>query len=251
MSMKKLFIANWKMQLLPGEAVKIAKEMVKKFKDIDSKVEVALAPSHESLAAVGVEISESNLALAAQDCFWEAKGAFTGEVSTESLRALGVEYVLVGHSERRQYLGETDEMTAKKLRSALRAGVTPVLCCGETIEEREGGKTEDVISRELRAALTSLKVEKEKLVVAYEPIWAIGTGRAATPADIGKAHYFIRGLLREFLPRAGAKVRIIYGGSVSAANICEILEAPETSGALVGGSSLRGDEFEQIVRSKS
>lgn len=246
----KIFIANWKMQLLPTEAVKLAKEMVKKLKDAPHEAEIVLAPSHDALSSVAQVIRGSSLLFGAQDCFWEARGAFTGEVSTESLRELGVKYILLGHSERRQYLGETDEMVAKKLRSALRAGLTPVLCVGETIEERESGKTEAVLTRQVSAALSGLDLQKQELVIAYEPVWAIGTGRAAQGDDISGAHKFIRGLISEFLGKEGRRARIIYGGSVDEKNIGEIMELPDVAGALVGGASLKPDIFKTIVNSK-
>lgn len=241
--MKKLFMANWKMQLLPHEATNLASEIVRRLGRGVSNTEIVLAPSHDALALVAEKIADTNLMLGAQDCFWEDKGAYTGEISPKELKELGCKYVLAGHSERRGKLGETDEMVAKKVKAILRSGMTPVLCVGESLEEREAGYTEEVLRREIISALEGLDLDITDMIIAYEPIWAIGTGRAATLADVELAHGFIRSL-------AGSKARIIYGGSVDSKNMSSFLRAKDCSGALVGGASLKADEFEAIVRSK-
>lgn len=247
--MKRIFIANWKMQLLPGEAIKLAKEMVREFGAGVEDTEIVIAPTHDAIAEVGEALRGSQLILGAQDCFWEDKGAYTGEVSPLELKELGCKYVLVGHSERREYLGETDEMVAKKLAAALRASLTAVLCVGETKEQCENGETEKVLARELNSALRGLAFRDGHLVVAYEPIWAIGTGVPAKPEDVESAHQIIRDLLRKLLGEESKRVRIIYGGSVDDKNMSEFFATPDVSGALVGGASLKAEIFSKIVKS--
>lgn len=247
--MKKLFIANWKMRLLPGEAIKLAKEIVREFGTGVEDTEIVVAPSHDAIAEVGEALRGSQLILGAQDCFWEDKGAYTGEVSSLGLKELGCKYVLVGHSERREYLGEIDEIVAKKLAAALRASMSAILCVGETKEQRESGETEKVLGRELNSALRDLTFGDGGLVIAYEPIWAIGTGIPARPEDIGIAHQIIRDLLRKLLGEESKRVRIIYGGSVDDKNMSELLATPDVSGALVGSASLKAEIFSKIVKS--
>lgn len=239
--MKKIFIANWKMQLLPQEAVLLAQEMVERLGQGISNTEIVLAPAHDALSLVAEKIAGTKLMLGAQDCFWENKGAYTGEVSPRELSELGCKYILVGHSERRQNLGETDEMVAKKLKAVLANGLTPVLCVGETLEERESGKTEEVLKREVSSAVSGVDLKKNDIIIAYEPIWAIGTLRAATPKDVQSAHKFIKNMI-------GENTRVIYGGSVNGKNMKELLAIPEVSGALVGGASLSAKEFEAVVK---
>lgn len=239
--MKKIFIANWKMQLLPHESVVLAGEMIERLGTGVPDTEIVLAPTHDALALVAEKIAGTKLMLGAQDCFWEEKGAYTGEVSPRELNELGCKYVLVGHSERRQNLGETDEMVAKKLKAVLANGMTPVLCVGETLEERESGGTEEVLKRQVSSAISKVDFKKNELVVAYEPIWAIGTGRSASPTDVAAAHKFIK----DMLP---GNTRIIYGGSVNGKNMKDLLAVPDVSGALVGGASLSAKEFEEVVK---
>lgn len=246
--MKKLFIANWKMQLLPGEAIKLAKEMVRELGAGSEDTEIVIAPTHDAIAEVGEALRGSQLILGSQNCFWENKGAYTGEVSPLGLKELGCQYVIVGHSERREYLGETDEIVAKKLAATLRASMSAILCVGETKKQRENGETEKVLAREL-SAISELKLSGGGLVVAYEPIWAIGTGVPAKPEDIGIAHQIIRDLLRKLLGEESKRVRLIYGGSVDGENMSAILRIPDVSGALVGGASLKPEIFSKIVKS--
>lgn len=245
----RLFIANWKMQLLPGEAIKLVKEIVKELGAGVEDTEIVIAPAHDATAEVGEVLRGSKLILGAQDCFWEDRGAYTGEVSPLELKELGCKYVIVGHSERREYLGETDEMVTKKLRAVLRAGMVAVLCVGETREQRENRETEKVLTRELNSALQGLTFRDGHLIVAYEPIWAIGAGIPAKPEDIRSAHGFIRASLDRVLGGKSREARIIYGGSVDGENMPEILRVPDVSGALVGGASLNVESFSKIVQS--
>jgi len=189
------------------------------------------------------------IALGAQNCYWESQGAYTGEVSAPMLAKLNCTYVIVGHSERREIFGETDEMVAKKVRAVLGAGMAPVLCVGETLEEREAGTTDDKVSGQVRAAFTGLGHDDLlRCVVAYEPIWAIGTGRNATPDDANATIATIRQALNAVSDGAGADLRVLYGGSVKPGNIAELMAMPEIDGGLVGGSCLEPDDFARIVR---
>lgn len=247
--MKNIFIANWKMQLLHDEAIALAKEMAEKFGHGVSGADIVIAPDQTAICEVGKAIKDTKIMLGAQDSFWEEKGAFTGEVSPAELVAMGCKYVIVGHSERRQKLGESDEVVAKKLRAVLKDNMTPVLCVGETQAERDAGETEQILSRELTSALSGVKLEEGELVVAYEPIWAIGTGIAAGPEDVKAEHKFIRDTVEKVLLADSKKVRIIYGGSVTGANMKDFLAVPDVSGALVGGASLKAEEFFKIITS--
>lgn len=247
--MRRIFIANWKMQLSHDEAISLAKEMAKKFGKGLPDRDIVVAPDQTAICEVGKALKGTEIMLGAQDSFWEEKGAFTGEVSPAELRNLGCLYVIVGHSERRQKLGETDEVVAKKLRAVLKDGMTPILCVGETQAERDAGETEKILERELTSALSGVKLGNTELVIAYEPIWAIGTGNAAEPKDVRAEHGLIRKTTEEILGGDAEKVRIIYGGSVSGANMKEFLAEPDVSGALVGGASLKADEFLKIIKS--
>ncbi len=247
--MNRIFIANWKMQLLPDEAIALAKEMIKKFGHGVSGIDIVIAPAHDAICEVGKVLKNTKIMLGAQDSFWEEKGAFTGEVSPAELAAMGCKYVIVGHSERREKLGETDEVVAKKLRAVLRDGMTPILCVGETEKQKNAGETEKVLKRELDSALRGLKLEDGGLVIAYEPIWAIGTGIAARAKDVEAEHKFIRNITEKILAGEAGKIRIIYGGSVDSANIKSFLSLEDVSGALVGASALQADEFFKIINS--
>lgn len=223
----KLFIANWKMYLSDDAAAALASEAADAAEDANA--EVAVAPSFTALAAVAHAIAGSKVELGAQDGFWEEKGAWTGEVSMTNLKATGAHFVIVGHSERRA-LGETDEMVAQKVAAALKAGLTPVLCVGETKEERDAGTRDAVVRRQLAEGLKLADLSNATLVVAYEPRWAIGTGIACAPEDAAETHRLIRGLVPE-------GTRVLYGGSVDPSNIGRYLGLPEVDGTLVGGAS--------------
>ncbi len=232
----KTIIANWKLNPASlAEAIKLAKES-----DVEGLI---ICPPFPFLEEVAKVIKKA--ALGAQDLFWEEKGAFTGEVSGTQLKEDGAQYVIIGHSERRQNLGETDEMVAKKIAAALKDGFTPILCVGETRAERDKNKTKEVVEREIRVGLSRAFSEPKSLIVAYEPVWAIGTGTPDTPENMLEMVNFIKGLLRTI----GSKlaVSIIYGGSVKSDNAEKFLKYKEIEGALVGGASLKGEEIKKIV----
>jgi len=215
------------------------------------RAEVSLHPPFTALRSVQTMIDADDipLALGAQDVFWEESGAYTGEISPRMLAKLNVSYVIVGHSERRQYFAETDESVNLKVAAVLRAAMTPIMCVGETLDEREAGQTDAKVLGQLRAGLSGLDPgSAARMVVAYEPIWAIGTGRTATPEDAQVVCGSLRGAIAaEFGTEAGSGVRIQYGGSVKASNIAELMSQPDIDGALVGGASLDPDEFAQII----
>ena len=214
------------------------------------KSAVVLCPSFESLAAVQEKLKgQATVALGAQDCFWEETGAFTGEVSARVLRELGCAYVILGHSERRQNLGETDAQVNLKVRAALRECLVPIVCVGETLEEREARKAFEIVKYQFDHSLLDLNSEEiERVVIAYEPVWAIGTGRTATPEQAEQMHSYLRRLLNEkYGEDVAARVRILYGGSVKPDNIAQLASKPNVDGALVGGASIKAESFIQIV----
>lgn len=255
-SRSRVIAGNWKMHKTPSEAQAFARELLAQLGAAPRPegVEVVLCPPFPALTAVHAEIERSGLGawvrLGAQDLYWERQGAFTGEVSGPMLADAGCRYVIVGHSERRHLLGESDEWVARKLRAALESGLTPILCVGETLEERRQGLTETVVSRQLETALEGLAAGAVAgVVVAYEPVWAIGTGENATGEE---AHRVIDGVIRSrvrarFGEEAAGRLRIQYGGSVNPANIGEFMAYPSIDGALVGGASLKVDSFTAIV----
>jgi triosephosphate isomerase len=251
-SRRPLVSGNWKMNLTHLEAIAVVQKLAYGLgHDVGTKVEVSVHPAFTSLRSVQtvIDADELPLALGAQDVCWEQSGAFTGEVSPSMLSKLNVSYVIVGHSERRQYFGETDEMVARKLRAVLEAGMSPIVCVGETLEERDAGGTEEKVLGQLRTALKGLDgALVSRLVIAYEPVWAIGTGRNATPEDAQA----VCGLLRSELSAAfgsaeAAAVRIQYGGSVRESNMAGFMAEPDIDGALVGGASLDPEEFARIA----
>jgi len=248
--MRKPFIAgNWKLNLLTEEAVALAKKLALAFKGMDN-IELAVAPVFTVLYAVAKALKNSNIGLAGQDVYWENSGAFTGEVGPESLKDAGCGYVIIGHSERREYFGETDQGVNKKLKAAIAAGLIPICCIGEKLEEREQEKTLKVIDRQMRGALMSIpRAEALKITIAYEPVWAIGTGKTATPGQAQEVHAFIRKLLAEIYDQEAAdSIRIQYGGSVKPENIKELMAQPDIDGALVGGASLKAESFIALVK---
>ncbi len=245
--------ANWKMHNNHFEAIQTVQKLSYLIgKDDLAAVEVVIHPPFTDIRSIQtlIEADELNYSLGAQNCHWEDKGAFTGEVSPIFLAKLGVHYVIVGHSERREIFGETDEWVANKVAAVQKHGMSPIMCVGETLEEREAGETESKVLGQLRAGLTGrTKEQVASLVIAYEPIWAIGTGRTATAADAQSVCAAIRGCIGELAGVAAADaVRIQYGGSVKAANIAELMSEPDIDGALVGGASLDADEFARIVQ---
>jgi triosephosphate isomerase len=242
-----LIAGNWKMHKTRAESRELARQ-IRQGLPPGFRVEVALAPPYTSLAAVAAEISGSPIRLAAQDTFWERQGAFTGAISPVMLKDAGCHYVIVGHSERRQHFGETNLTVNLKLKAALAVGLSPILCVGESIGEREKGRTLKVVGRQLEEGLADLAAAAaESLVIAYEPVWAIGTGLTATPAQAQEVHAFIRRQLPALLGAGGANIRILYGGSVTPDNAASLLAQPDLNGALVGGASLKSDSFLKIV----
>ncbi|MCA9510347.1 MAG: triose-phosphate isomerase [Myxococcales bacterium] len=211
-------------------------------------VDVVLAPTFTALHAVGKAIAGSRVALAAQNVSAEPKGAFTGEISTEMLRDVGCAYAIVGHSERRALYGETSELVARKAQALLAAGMRPIVCVGETLEEREAGRVEAVVGEQLAGSLAGIADDRAaEVVVAYEPVWAIGTGRTATPEIAQEVHAFVRTRLRERFGAGGDAIRIQYGGSVKPDNVAELMAQPDIDGGLVGGASLEPESFASIV----
>lgn len=249
MARKSLVAANWKMHKTISEAVKFVEELQKLVGSLDDR-EVLIVPPFTALHAVGNALNRGDFFLGAQNCFWEEKGAYTGEISPVMLKDVGCSYVLVGHSERRNIFGETDEMISKKVKALLRAGLSPVLCVGEKLEEREAGQTFQVVERQLKEGLLDINVQSlAKIVIAYEPVWAIGTGKTASPAQAQEVHTFIRSTIEKI---SGDKsvaegLRILYGGSVKPDNVDELMKEPDIDGLLVGGASLEVSSFKRII----
>jgi triosephosphate isomerase (TIM) len=243
------FIAgNWKMNKTVGEATALVKELQGLASGV--RAEIAVAPPFTALAAVAKAVDGTNISLAAQNCHWEAQGAFTGEVSAGMLKEVGCRYVIIGHSERRQLFGETDDTVNKRLVAVLRAGMRPIMCVGETLAEREAGRTLEIVARQVKGGLAGFSAsDVSAFVLAYEPVWAIGTGRNATSAQAQEVHAHIRELLTAQFGREVAEgIRIQYGGSVKPDNAAELLGKPDVDGALVGGASLKAGDFAAIVR---
>ena len=240
--------ANWKMYKTVHDAVAFIKEFRILVKEVHD-VEIVIAPPFTALRAVAEAAHASNIGVAGQNVHWEREGAFTGEVSAGMLKEAGAEYVIIGHSERRRLFGETDETVNRKLASAVAAQLTPIVCVGETLEQRDGNETPAVLDRQIKQGLDGLTADQiAGLVIAYEPVWAIGTGRNATPAQAGEAHAHIRARLRQWFGGAAAdQCHVIYGGSVKPENIRDLASLPDVDGALVGGASLDVRGFFEIV----
>ena len=252
MNSRRPFIAgNWKMYKTVSEAVETAGQLAELVADT-ADVDIMIAPAFTALAPVAQVVENSRISLGAQDLFWETEGAFTGQVSAAMLVSAGCSHVIIGHSERRQYFGETDETVNKKIKAAIKSELIPVFCVGETETERESGKTFSVLDKQVKMGLKGCFEEDLKtMVVAYEPVWAIGTGKTATTDQAQEVHQFIRSLLDEnFGKELAAATRILYGGSVKPDNIDELKGMPDIDGALVGGASLSAESFSQIVKFK-
>lgn len=248
--MRRPFMAgNWKMYLDSGEAVALAGELRGRIGEVED-VDTAVCVNAVALAAVAEALKGSRIGVGAQTMHFEAEGAFTGEISAKMILSAGGEYVLLGHSERRHIFGETCEVVRKKLDAALGAGLKPILCVGELLEERKAGRTEDVVREHVMSALSERAPDEvRKVTIAYEPVWAIGTGETATPEQAQEVHAFIRGLLAgKWDDGLAQDVRIQYGGSVKPANVAALMAGSDIDGALVGGASLKADSFEQIVK---
>ncbi|GER93992.1 triose-phosphate isomerase [Dissulfurispira thermophila] len=246
--MRRPFIAaNWKMNKTIGETVSFLKEFIPLTKDA-SDIEIVIAPPFTALYAASTLLKDSNVQLCAQDVFYEEKGAYTGEVSPLMLTDIGCKYVIIGHSERRQYFHETDEIINKKIKAAKRHNLSVIMCIGESLQERESGKTFDVLKREIENGLAD--IQPDSIVLAYEPIWAIGTGKTATTEQAQEAHEYIRERLALLYGNKANDMRILYGGSVTPDNIDALMACKDVDGALVGGASLKADSFARIVKFK-
>jgi len=243
-----LIAGNWKMHTTRAEATALI-EALKPAAAVARDREVVVAPPYTALESAARVLAGGAIGLAAQNLHWEPKGAYTGEIAGEMLKDVGCTYVIIGHSERRQYFGETNETVQQKIEAAVRAGLKPIVCLGETLREREGGNTLPVIERQVRDGLAGFGRDVVRsLVIAYEPVWAIGTGRTATPEQAEEVHAAIRRLMREIAGETGGEaVRILYGGSVKADNVDSLMAQPNIDGALVGGASLDAESFCRII----
>jgi len=240
---------NWKMYKTPSEAERFVEAFLPRVTGV-SDVEIVIAPPFTSLSAVAALTRDTNVEVASQNLHFADEGAYTGEVSPRMVKESGAKYAILGHSERRQYFGETDESVNRKLRAAREAGLIPILCIGETLAEREAGDTFRVVERQLRGGLAEVPASAaDTILVAYEPVWAIGTGKTATPEQAQEVHAFLRGILASLWgEEAAVAVRILYGGSVKPGNISDLMSRKDIDGGLVGGASLSPESFEQIVK---
>lgn len=249
MARKVVIAGNWKMNKTGAEG----KAFVEGFKPlvdgIDS-VDIVVCPTYTALEAVVAAAAGSNVKVGAQNIHWAESGAFTAEISADMLKETGVEYVIIGHSERRQYFGETDDTVNQRLKAALAAGLIPMVCIGELLEEREGGKTESVLDTQIRGAFADMSAaDMDTVIIAYEPVWAIGTGKTATPEMAEETHAYVRSVVADMFGQETAdKVRIQYGGSMKAANSAELIAQEDIDGGLVGGASLEPDSFADLIK---
>ena len=247
---KKVIAGNWKMNMLPNEAISFIEELAPLVKDTEN--EVILCVPYIDLFYSLLTVQGTNIKIGAQNMHFEESGAYTGEVSGKMLKSIGVEYVIIGHSERRQYFSETDEIVNKKVKAAILNGLKPIICVGETLKQREEGKTSEVITKQTELALKGLSnKEVENIIIAYEPIWAIGTGKTATSEDANNSIKEIRNKINKIYGQNTAESIIIqYGGSVKSSNAKELFEMSDIDGGLVGGASLKAEEFSKIVKYK-
>jgi len=245
---KPIIAGNWKMYKTLKDGQELAVALKRELYKIEN-VDIVICPAYTLLAYLADDLEESNIALGAQDIYWQEEGAFTGEVSPLMLKDAGCQYVIIGHSERRQFFGETNETVNKKIKSSLRHDLTPIICVGENLQERESNNTFKVIQDHIKGGLVDISAEDMlKTVIAYEPVWAIGTGKTASPEQAQEVHKFIRDLLRKMYgEEVASNIRIQYGGSVKPENITELMSKPDVDGALVGGASLKVDSFSSIV----
>ena len=244
---RKVIAGNWKMNMLPDETIKFIEEFAPLVKD--TKNEVILCVPYTDLFYALLNVQGTNIKIGAQNMHFEEKGAYTGEISPQMLKSINVEYVIIGHSERRQYYNETDETVNKKIKAAFNVGLKPIVCVGETLEERESGKTAEIITNQTKLALEGLTNEQvENTIIAYEPIWAIGTGKTATSEDANNSIKEIRNKISEIYGQnTASRVIIQYGGSVKSSNAKELFSTSDIDGGLVGGASLKAEEFSKIV----
>ena len=252
-STRRCFVAgNWKMNKTVSESVALAREVRSAVASARAQVEIAVATTFVALQAVAKILEDSNVSVAAQNCHANESGAFTGEIAASMLKDAGCSWVILGHSERRQFFGETDAGVNRKIAAVLKAGLKPIVCVGETLAEREGNTTFDVVAKQINGALSGFKAEEAReFVIAYEPVWAIGTGKTATSRQAQDVHAHIRSLLGKLWSDEVAQaIRIQYGGSVKADNAAELLGQPDIDGALVGGASLKAADFAAIIKAK-
>ena len=243
-----ILAGNWKMHKTVAESVALVNELKKNCAGIGDR-EILVCPTFTSLDAIGGIIKGSNIRLGGQNIFWEAQGAFTGEISGPMLKAVGCQYAVIGHSERRQFFGETDDTVAKRVKAAFENNLIPILCVGETLAEREANSQFSVVEKQLRDGLKLMPLSQAaKLVVAYEPVWAIGTGKTASPEQAQEIHAYIRKILAELGKDVADKIRILYGGSIKPGNIDELMRCPDIDGGLIGGASLKAEDFTRIVK---
>jgi triosephosphate isomerase len=250
MSVRKTMIAgNWKLNKTIREAIELVTLLKRQISDLQN-VDVVICPPYTALSDVAEILAESDIQLGAQDLYWEEKGAFTGEISGSMIKEAGAHFVIVGHSERRQFFHETSETVNKKTKAALKNNLTPIVCIGETLTEREAGKTFQVLGSQFKGAFSNFSREEiKKIVIAYEPVWAIGTGKVAKPQQAEEAHAFIRKeLTKAFGEETALGLRILYGGSVKPDNISSLMNETDIDGALVGGASLEAAQFSDIVK---
>ena len=246
---KKVIAGNWKMYKSNSEAKELIEELKNKTNEI-IKTTMIVCPPFTALSMAAEMVNGTNIQVGAQNMYWEQQGAFTGEISTEMIKSTGATFVIIGHSERRQFFGETDESVNKKLKAVLQSGLNPIVCIGETLEERESGVTNDLVGKQVEKALADISTElMKKVILAYEPIWAIGTGKTATPEQAQDVHKFIRSILfRLYNNEVGNEIVIQYGGSVKPENATELLSQPDIDGALVGGACLKAESFSEIIK---
>lgn len=244
-----IIAGNWKMHNTMSEGQKLVKDLAALVSDAKN-VDIVVCPTFTALAAVAAAAKGTNIHVGSQNMHWEEKGAFTGEISAAMLQEIGVEYVVIGHSERREYFAETDETVNKRVKAVIAAGMVPIMCCGETLETREAGTTNDFVGNQIKRGLAGLTAAQvAKIVIAYEPIWAIGTGKTATSDQANEVCKFIRDTIADIFGKDAAdKVRIQYGGSVKPSTIAELMAKSDVDGALVGGASLKADDFSKIVK---
>lgn len=243
---KPIIAGNWKMNKTPKETVELIEELKPLVKD--AQIDVVVCPPYVCLSAAKEALKDSNIALGAQNVDYHDKGAYTGEIAPDMLKELGVEYIIIGHSERRQYYNETDETVNLKVKKALEEGFTPIMCVGEVLEEREDGVTAEVVRKQTKLGLKNLTPEQvKKVVIAYEPVWAIGTGKTATAKDADETIGIIREAVREVYGDAADEIRIQYGGSMNPKNASELMAMEQIDGGLIGGASLKAEDFSKVV----
>ncbi len=248
MARKPIIAGNWKMNMTPAEAKELISALIPLVQD--AQADVVICPPYLAIPTAAELVKGTNIALGAQNIHWAEKGAFTGEISAKMLKEVGVSYAIIGHSERRQYFGETDETVNMRTKAAIAAGITPIICVGESLEERETGKTEAIVSAQAEKALAGIEAEDVKaLVIAYEPIWAIGTGKTATKEQANETIACIRETVKKLYGKETAEaVRIQYGGSMNPKNAAELMAMPEIDGGLIGGASLKAEDFSKVVK---